>query len=252
MRLIFFINLFTFALLLSACNALKSNKPEADKETLSGNIPADKQGDDDLETALLEKPKKQPSLGETATQTNSLEEIQKSFQKEIDGLLLEINSSLKEDYGLESILPIAEPPGSLYQQNIVQGAIEHLQSKYSRAELGLLENKTFIPIPTDEPYEFLSPAGEFLDKNKALYEKLRNTAPYHEQGQLARECGLKKIALADKEFSKGKTQEAGEAYRSAMAMNVIVSGKLPLGPERVFYESCTGKNLLTGQVVSTF
>ena len=241
MRLIFFISFF----ILLACG--ENNAPEADKEVLLDDEVLTGAQNNDVKTTL--KTKEESSSEERASQISNLEEIQKSFQKEINSLLQTINSSIKDSYGLENITSSAP---NLYQQEIAQSAIEHLRSKYSRAELGLLESNAFIPSPVGEPYEFISSDGEFLDKNKALYEKLRGANPYHEQGRLARECGLKKIIQADKEFAGGEIHKAGEVYNSAEALSIIVSGELPLaGLGRTSYESCTEKNLFTGLLVST-
>ena len=144
-------------------------------------------------------------------------------------------------------LLIEEPESTLdlFERTVTDASNDLLKTKYSRRQLSVLEDEN-LTSPEEELYEFLSPEGEFLEKNRAIYEKLRASNPYHEQGILARQCGLKKIMLADQEFFSKNIESAQTAYEFAKAMTTITSGELPLDKRRQFYETCTKKDILTG------
>ena len=158
----------------------------------------------------------------------------------------------------ENITNIVDPISTsesvveLYKQSITDIANDYLKIKYDRSQLGLLQDEELTP-PEEELYEFLSPEGEFLDKNKAVYEKLRNANPYHEQGILAREVGLSAVEVADEEFAEGNEPEAETAFQVAEAMSDIAIGLTPyIGAGKDAYELVTGKHLLTGRTLSIF
>jgi len=155
----------------------------------------------------------------------------------------ESNTAIKNTY----MEPVFHESDSYkrYQKNITEVAQQKIKSKYTRAELGLLKKEELIP-PEEDLYRLLSPDGEFFDKLRDVYGKLRNANPYHEQGILARECGLQRVILGDQEFLKGNKEKAQEIYNHTQFLMKIVLGELPLGKERDIYQTCTGKDLLTG------
>ena len=140
----------------------------------------------------------------------------------------------------------------LYDQRINQPIYDHLREKYDRRELGLLEDEELFR-PEDEPYEFQSPEGEFLDKNRELYDQLWAANPYHEQGVKAREIGISAVEVADQEFARGDEPTAETAFQVGEAMLDIVLGLTPyVGLGKDVYEALTGQHLLTGRKLSTF
>ena len=151
-------------------------------------------------------------------------------------------------------LLIEEPESTmdLYERTVTDVASDLLKTKYSRRQLSVLEDENLTP-PEEELYEFLSPEGMFLEKNRAVYEKLRASNPYHEQGILARQIGLSAVEVADEEFAEGNEPEAETAFQTAETMSDIALGIIPyVGTGKDFYELLTGKHLLTGRTLTLF
>ena len=151
-------------------------------------------------------------------------------------------------------LLIEEPESTmdLYERTVTDASNDLLKTKYSRRQLSVLEDENLTP-PEEESYEFLSPEGEFLEKNKAVYQKLRASNPYHEQGILARQIGLSAVEVADEEFAEGNEPEAETAFQTAETMSDIALGIIPyVGTGKDFYELLTGKHLLTGRTLTLF
>ena len=134
------------------------------------------------------------------------------------------------------------------KNSITSAVYDKLKSQYSRSELKVLHDSSFTQ-PEEDSYEFLSPEGEFLEKNRAVYEKLRKANPYHEQGILARSCGLRYIQEADAFYADGNKESAQEIHQKAQTMIDITEGSLPFDVKDI-YEECTGKDLFTGKSVS--
>ncbi len=145
----------------------------------------------------------------------------------------------------------ADPRG-LYVENVRDVAKSALRTQYDRSQLSFLNDEK-LSAPKEPPYEFQSPAGEFLEKTKKLYEKLRTSNPYHEQGIRAREIGLSAVETADEEYSAGNELEAELAYQIGEGMADIVLGVLPVvGLGKDVYEAFTGRHLLTGRSLTAF
>jgi len=193
-----------------------------------------------------------PVIDEVEAEKN-LSAIKQSIERALDALKKEASDSIifSEENIKDAIgsIELPQPAIELYDQKITDIVNDILKTKYTRRELGLLQDEDLTPPPEEDLYEFLSPEGEFLDKNRAIYEKLRNSNPYHEQGLLARECGLKKSILADQEFSAENKEVAQANHLFAQAMSIIVLGEIPLDEKRDLYETCTGKDLITGAVI---
>ena len=194
-----------------------------------------------------------PVIDENEEETTSIEEFKKPIELALTELKKEaLDSIVFSEENIEDIIGSVNPPQSaieLYEQTVTDIANDVLKTKYTRRELGLLQDEDLTLPPEEELYEFLSPEGEFLDKNKTVYEKLRNANPFHEQGVLARECGLQKVITADQEFSTTENESAQKAYEFAQSMLKIALGELPLDKTRDLYETCTGKDLLTGMLI---
>lgn len=195
---------------------------------------------------VMDEKEKEKNLSAIQKSKKSIEQNLTTLKKKA------LDSIIFSEENIENIVdPIdtSESVVELYDQTITDIANDHLKTKYDRSQLGLLQDEELIP-PQENPYEFLSPEGEFLDKNKVVYEKLRNANPYHEQGLLARECGLKKVILADQEFSTENKESAQTNHAFAQAMLIITLGELPLDEKRNLYEICTGKDLITGVIIA--
>ena len=163
---------------------------------------------------------------------------------------VDIFTSPTEQIDLHSF-QMEESP-DLYEQNITQSVHEILKSKYDRRELGLTGDQE-LSQPNTEPYEFISPEGSFLDKNKNLYNKLRESNPFHEQGVIAKDIGISAVETADQEFAEGNDIEAETAFQIGEAMADIALGLTPyVGVGKDAYELLTGKHLLTGRTLSLF
>ena len=136
---------------------------------------------------------------------------------------------------------------ALYERNISEVVNKHIQARYDRRDMEVLRNKG-LGQAEEEPYEFKSPEGAFLEKNKELYNKLREANPYHEQGIKAREIGLSAVEVADEEFANGQKETAELAHSLGESMADIALGVLPyVGVAKDVYEAITGKHLLTGR-----
>ena len=174
---------------------------------------------------------------------------QRHFNQQINSLTERVKESktAMRSVNMEPVFHESDPYNR-FQRDILGVAQQKIKSKYTRAELGLLKEEDLVS-PKEDPYRFLSPEGEFLDKLQDVYDRLRNANPYHEQGVLARECGLQNVILGDQEFLQGNKEKAQEEYNSAQFLMKIVLGELPLGKEREIYQTCTGKDLFTGALV---
>ena len=129
---------------------------------------------------------------------------------------------------------------------------EVLETKYARYELGAVYEDA--PLKQgDIPYQFKSSEGEFLEKSKALYDKLYQANPYHEQGITARDIGLSAVETADAEFAQGNKESAELTYQIGGKMSDIAFGVLPnVGLAKDVYEAFVGRHLLTGRSLSAF
>ena len=199
-----------------------------------------------------------PLMDKTLNAINKqLEQSTKAVHENINTLKETVEDSIIfSEENIEDIIGPVNPPQSateLYDQTVTDIANDILKTKYTRRELGLLQDEDLILPPEEEPYEFLSPEGEFLDKNKAVYEKLRYANPYYEQGILAREVGLSAVEVADEEFAEGNEPEAETAFQIAETMSDIAIGLTPyVGAGKDAYELVTGKHLLTGRDLTLF
>ena len=219
-----FLLLITSILLLSSCDT-QTPTPEHPNPTPSPPAPA-----------------KNPSLPEkNKTLQTDFQKAQMNLKQQLTTLSQAIQSSLENNLHLYSSTT-SFPPQDF--QELIDNA---LKSKYTEGQLAFLGDYFDSP---EETHPFISPQGEFLEKNKELFKTLWNANPFHEQGMLARECGLTNIRKADQEFSKGESAQAEEQYQSAYALMNIVSGNLPLDKSKIFYESCTDQNLITGETLT--
>ena len=137
----------------------------------------------------------------------------------------------------------------LHRQNITNAVKEIIRDKYNRRRLAILKDEK-LARPKDPPYQFRSLDGEFLKKSQKLYSKLYASNPFHEQGIMARECGLTALEATDQYTGKNQGIKARVAYHTAEAMEWIVAGKVFLEDERQYiYEFCVGKSLLNGEKI---
>ena len=186
-------------------------------------------------------PAKHPSLPKkNKTLDRDFQKAQMNLKQQLTTLSQMIQSSLENNLHLYSSKAVFPP------QDFQEPIYSILKSKYNRGQLAFLGNPFNSP---EEIPPLTSPQGEFLNKNKELFKTLWKTNPFHAQGILARECGLNNIRKADQEFSKGDSAKAEEQYQSAYALMNIVSGNLPLDTSKLFYESCTNQNLITGEPI---
>ena len=175
-----------------------------------------------------------------------LESAKTNLERSIQSLSQDMEESLDSPFDIEGI-QVSE--AFFADQSPVH---EILKARYDRSELEVLQEEK-LTQPEEEPYEFLSPEGEFLDKNKAVYEKLREANPFHEQGILAREAGLSAVEVADEEFANGNEPGAEIAFQTAEVMSDIVLGILPyVGTGKDVYELVTGRHLLSGRDLTLF
>ena len=139
-----------------------------------------------------------------------------------------------------------------FEENIENRVIEALKSKYSRSELSLLEKEEFN-TPDEESYAFQSTGEEdFLNQLKALYNDIWLANPFHEQGILAKDCAISSVKISDKALLDGNTLEAKTAFKAGELLKDIVLGELFITEiPRFIYEYCVGKNLLTGESITT-
>ena len=95
--------------------------------------------------------------------------------------------------------------------------------------------------------------GPFKNQLDQLYSEFENTHPQNEQGQLAKEAGEYALGQADESNSEGDGATANGYLELAKGFLDIAIGLVPvLGFARDTYEAVTGKNLLTGEMLSPF
>ena len=161
----------------------------------------------------------------------------------------------------------------LFDRNITSKVRESVRGKYDRSSLGLLSDYDEVVSAFDEnAHKFQSVQAvrpgiisirgsyllpkdrylppdlrDFLYKSIRLYKRLQNLNPYHEQGVLAKNCGLAALQLADQGITQWHERKTNVFYQSALALKDIVLGQLPMGIEKNIYEFCTKKHLLTGE-----
>ncbi len=140
--------------------------------------------------------------------------------------------------------------GIYYNRENTKLVHDILKSKYDRRTLGLIDDEE-LSKPDEEPYQFQSPEGEFLEEIKELYFELYSANPFHEQGIGAREIGLSAVEVADQEYAQGNKETASAAFQVAEAASDITLGAIPyVGLGKDVYEAFTGKHLLTGRTLT--
>jgi len=139
-----------------------------------------------------------------------------------------------------------------YNRVIEEPSYEALRGKLDRNELSLFEKEDLLKEEAPD-YEFKSPEGEFLDKNRDLYNSLYQATPHHEQGRNARQLGLYSVKTADELYSEGQAESAELAYQLGESLLDIVLGVIPyVGLGKDVYEAFTGVHLITGRRLSGF
>lgn len=182
-----------------------------------------------------------------------LEASKTSLTENINFLSQSVEESVGLAKGIDIQPVLRESPSSTYHNKGIAEIVQDiLKSKHDRRKLGLLDDEGFSP-PDEEPYEFQSPEGEFLEKNKELYSKLYSANPFHEQGIRARDIGLSAVEVADEEYVQGNESTAEMAFQVAEVAADITLGLLPyVGLGKDVYEAFTGKHLLTGRDLTDF
>lgn len=129
-----------------------------------------------------------------------------------------------------------------------------MSSSFSDKELALIDElNNSQRIKNSHKYQFKSPKGDFLTKNRDLYQRLYSSSPYHEQGIRAREIGLTAVQVADQEFASGRNEEAEVAHQIGQNMLDISLGLVPyVGVGKDAFEAVSGKNFVTGATLSSF
>ena len=126
------------------------------------------------------------------------------IQTELNEHLLALNNMVQNSYPL---LKVEMPPLALialkvqtlqeYQEDNIENPVqEALTTKYEPHELAIVQKPKPVALK-DIPYKFKSPEGEFLTQIQALYLKIYNAHPYHEQGRVARVLALFSLEVAD-------------------------------------------------------
>ena len=177
---------------------------------------------------------------------NIIQSEENNLKNNLEALFQQTESMKNQEGSLAKLSLSSDDLVDLHDQEIDDSVREILKSKYSRAELAILEDKE-LTKPQEELYQFQSSASGFLEKNKKLYQTLRQANPFHEQGLLARQFGLASVKIADQLFAKNQKQLAETAYHTGSSLITISLGSLPEGDERSVYEILTQKNLLTGE-----
>jgi hypothetical protein len=107
--------------------------------------------------------------------------------------------------------------------------------------------------PHPDRYTFVSPPGNFRTEITQQYEDLSRLNPTTEKGQEARELGLSATREADQAYSQNFEGDAlfyKEIGKSFLDIAVGMDPVTSFG--RSTYELFTGKNLVTGEELSTF
>ena len=139
-----------------------------------------------------------------------------------------------------------------YTENVSKVAQKILEAKYTPNELALIKRPKQILIE-DIPYQFQSPAGDFLKQNQELYLKVYNARTPHEIGQNAKILSLSALEIADEENALGHTASSHLAYQIGEAGSDIALGVTPyVGFGKDVYEALTGRHLLTGRSLTRF
>ena len=149
-----------------------------------------------------------------------------------------------------------------YNQNIELPTQQFLAKKYAPHELALVQKPQPVTLK-DIPYQFKAPEEEFLQTIQALYLKIYNAHPYHEQGRIARALALLALEVADQTRVAKEEQVPHLSYQIAQALMLNINSDffeeselldkeklLDLGQS--IYEILSGKHFLTGRTLTDF
>ena len=134
--------------------------------------------------------------------------------------------------------------------DLIEGLTTELMLSAPSKDIQLLS----IPNPGVEtlPYQFVSNEGDFKIEIQGIYTNLYKINPYYENRQIARGFGLISIEQADSAYSLGNVEDAGFYKDLAQGFLDIAVGLDPItGLARSTYELFIGKNLVTGEILST-
>ncbi len=194
-------------------------------------------------------------------QTKAFQEVNRYFNQSWQGVqnnVEDLQTVVRQSY------PVLEAPhaplkevqqtslSEYYDEHVTQIAQKVLESQYSPHELALIQKPKEVSLK-DVPYKFKSPEGAFLQKNQALYLKLYEARPHHEQGKNARILALSALEVADEESSLGDESTGTLAYQVGEAGADIALDVTPyVGFGKDVYEALTGRHLLTGRSLTHF
>ena len=182
-------------------------------------------------------------------QRQSFDESQASLQSSLDQLLIDLlpigsSTDLKEFPPLEDSRMI----GDSHDWYVNQYVETVLKSKYSRRQLGFLNNQK-LSEPEKKPYEFQFIEEEFLGSFTSLYQKLRSSNPWPLQGVLARVCGMEALKSVDQKNIDGDFIPIA-IYLAQRMDEITTEGVFPSQNSQYIYEYCTRRNFFTGLPVS--
>ena len=200
---------------------------------------------------------------------NTVKNLMDSYvERRLDTFLNQIGTVREQitkysDHVIQRTQSITGPhtPQAFFEKEIMGPVKESLRNNYGRAELGLLKDSELIKGPDGEAYQFqsikqpLSFPDLQIDSQShkfiRVYNGLWYSHPFHEQGVLARKCGLAALEVADQTMMTPLIQKADILYISASALEeIVIFGVLPSDTRRGIYELCTGRNLITGAVLT--
>ena len=208
----------------------------------------------DLETSTLQIENNLYDEAMRYAKHHALKPLEKSIGTGIGAVDQVTRESTKqaESVDIQPLYRSLPSPQDHYQKDVEDIAKEALKNKFDRRRMGFLQDED-LNQPKEKPYEFQSPDGEFLEESKDLYSELYEANSFHEQGVYAREIGIAAVQVADEEFARGNTEEAGLAYQIGEGVSDITLGIMPyVGVGKDTYEALIGRHLLTGRELTGF
>ena len=192
-------------------------------------------------------------------QTMAFQKVNSHFMQTVEGVqnnIKALRTAVEQSYHVLKAphVPLEEVKhisfSEYYDEHVTEATQKVLESKYTSQELALIQKPKTVSL-TEVPYKFKAKEGDFLNKSQALYLKVYNVRPPHEQGQNAKILSLSALEVADEEKVLGQELSSNLAYQIGEVGSDIALGVTPyVGFGKDVYEALTGRHLLTGRVLT--
>lgn len=180
------------------------------------------------------------------------------FTKEVYNNWVQSNKSLNaalDDFesivkDIDKVLPLQTtiPGYSSFEARL----LESVSKQLSTGSVEFLQSDGVLQRGENSHYEFKSIEGDLKQRLVVLHAKLTDAVPQGPQGREAKKIGLAATEESDIANSQGEIESAEGLYEVGLVMLDITLGFIP--PTALagdMYAASTGKNLITGDVLSS-